>query len=73
MIRKIIQNMYLYFNNIVFQQSCSHMSMGDIMNISAFLGPVFLHGVRADCCLIPELLLPAQGEVIHISMAAFVF
>lgn len=41
-IRKIIQNMYLYFNNIVFHHSCSHMSVGDIMNVSAILGPIWL-------------------------------
>lgn len=35
-IRKIVQNMYLYFNNIVFQHSCSHTSMGDIMHVSSF-------------------------------------
>lgn len=41
-IRKIIQNMYLYFNNIAFHHSCSHMSVGDIMHVSALLGPVWL-------------------------------
>lgn len=53
-IRKIIQNMYLYFSNILFQHSCSHTSMGDTMLFEDLLFAFKVWGLIAG--LIPELL-----------------